>query len=81
MSIKSIFNSASVKVGSAVTAAYVLGTSAVYAADTSSGVATAASNVLDSAQADVTSTSPKVMLVVGGVVLVGIMIALLRKAH
>lgn len=79
MSIKSIFNSAAVKVGAAVTGAYVLGASAVYAAD--SGVATAAAGVLDSAQADVTATSPKVMMVVGGVVVVGILIALLRKAH
>lgn len=79
MSIKSVVLSAPAKVATALTGAYVLGTSTVYAAD--SATATAAQGVLDTAQADVGSTSPKVMMVVGGVVVVGILVALLRKAH
>lgn len=79
MSIKSVVLSAPAKVAAVVTGAYVLGTSTVYAE--TSAVATAAAGVMDSAQADVGATSPKVMMVVGGVVVVGILIALLRKAH
>ena len=79
MSIKSFVCSLPAKASSAVVGAYVLGSSTVYAAD--SAVATAAQGVMDAAQADVGATSPKVMMVVGGVVVVGILIALLRKAH
>lgn len=44
------------------------------------GSAAAAGAALDTALADVNSTSPKVMMVVATVVGVGILIALMRKA-
>lgn len=44
-----------------------------------SGMATAAKAALDTAQADVSGTAPKVMAVVAIVAGVGVLIALLRK--
>ena len=44
------------------------------------GIAAAAGAALDAAQSDVTTTAPKVMMVVATVGGVGILIALMRKA-
>lgn len=44
------------------------------------GLAAAAGKALDAAQSDVTTTSPKVLMVVASVVAAGIIISLIRKA-
>ncbi|MEL3926522.1 Flexible pilin [Aeromonas enteropelogenes] len=59
----------------------LVGSISAAAANAEAGsIAASAQAALDAAQADVTATSPKVLMVVASVVAVGIMIALIRKA-
>ncbi|MFQ1711828.1 Flexible pilin [Aeromonas veronii] len=60
--------------------AAVCGLSANAAMAEGTGLADAAGKAMEAAQADVTSTSPKVLLVVALVTATGIVISLIRKA-
>lgn len=75
--IDSVCSSAPAKIGAGFTVAL---TSVGVRAEDADAITTAAGQALDQAKGAVDATGPKVILAIAGIIVVGIVISLLRKA-